>query len=110
VVGVLPEPGPDGVPPAEDPHAAPATKAAARSAAVVTRRIMKAACRELRTRRSRGSLVAVPGDSMTELDARAPVAGTVVGLRNHGLTITGTSLDVIFDRVGAAIVPAVPME
>ncbi len=32
------------------------------------------------------------------------------GLRNHGLTITGHSLDDIFDRVGAAIVPRVPME
>ena len=34
----------------------------------------------------------------------------VVGLRNHGLTITGHSLDDIFDRFGAAIVPRVPME
>jgi ribulose-5-phosphate 4-epimerase/fuculose-1-phosphate aldolase len=33
----------------------------------------------------------------------------VVGLRNHGLTITGHSLDEIFDRVGARIVPRVPM-
>jgi hypothetical protein len=31
-------------------------------------------------------------------------------LRNHGLTITGHSLDEIFDRVGPAIVPRVPME
>jgi ribulose-5-phosphate 4-epimerase/fuculose-1-phosphate aldolase len=34
---------------------------------------------------------------------------TVVGLRNHGLTITGHSLDDIFDRVGELIVPRVPM-
>ena len=34
----------------------------------------------------------------------------VVGLRNHGLTITGHSLDDIFDRVGSSIVPRVPME
>jgi ribulose-5-phosphate 4-epimerase/fuculose-1-phosphate aldolase len=34
----------------------------------------------------------------------------VVGLRNHGLTITGHSLDEIFDRVGASVIPRVPME
>jgi len=34
----------------------------------------------------------------------------VVGLRNHGLTITGSSLDEIFERVGAQITPRVPME
>ncbi|MXX54403.1 MAG: class II aldolase/adducin family protein [Gemmatimonadetes bacterium] len=33
----------------------------------------------------------------------------VVGLKNHGLTITGTSLDEIFERVGARIVQTVPM-
>jgi ribulose-5-phosphate 4-epimerase/fuculose-1-phosphate aldolase len=33
----------------------------------------------------------------------------IVGLRNHGLTITGHSLDDIFDRVGDHIVPRVPM-
>ena len=33
----------------------------------------------------------------------------VVGLKNHGLTITGTSLDEIFDRVGDRIVTTVPM-
>jgi len=49
--------------------------------------------------------------SVADLVRRAPdPARAVVGLRNHGLTITGTSLDDIFDRVGAAIVPAVPME
>jgi ribulose-5-phosphate 4-epimerase/fuculose-1-phosphate aldolase len=36
-------------------------------------------------------------------------ARAVVGLRNHGLTITGHSLDEIFDRVGDLIVPNVPM-
>jgi hypothetical protein len=41
--------------------------------------------------------------------ARDP-SRAVVGLRNHGLTITGHSLDDIFDRFGAAIVPRVPME
>jgi hypothetical protein len=34
----------------------------------------------------------------------------VVGLRNHGLTITGHSLDEIFDRVGDSILNRVPME
>jgi len=34
----------------------------------------------------------------------------VVGLRNHGLTITGHSLDEIIERAGAKIVPKVPME
>jgi ribulose-5-phosphate 4-epimerase/fuculose-1-phosphate aldolase len=37
-------------------------------------------------------------------------ARAVVGLRNHGLTITGVSLDEIFDRVGSSILPRVPME
>ena len=40
--------------------------------------------------------------------ARIP-SRAVVGLRNHGLTITGHSLDEIFDRVGDDIVPRVPM-
>ena len=34
----------------------------------------------------------------------------VVGLRNHGLTITGPSLTEIFARVGSRITPRVPME
>ena len=34
----------------------------------------------------------------------------VVGLKNHGLTITGTSLDEIFERVEDHIVPTVPMD
>ncbi len=33
----------------------------------------------------------------------------VVGLKNHGLTITGVSLDEIFERVGDQIVQTVPM-
>jgi hypothetical protein len=49
--------------------------------------------------------------SVAELVRRAPdPARAVVGLRNHGLTITGSSLDEIFDRVGARILPRVPME
>ena len=49
--------------------------------------------------------------SVADLVRTAPdPARAVVGLRNHGLTITGHTLDEIFDRVGAAIVPRVPME
>ena len=33
----------------------------------------------------------------------------VVGLKNHGLTITGRSLDEIFDRTAGKILPSVPM-
>jgi hypothetical protein len=49
--------------------------------------------------------------AVADLVRRAPdPTRAVVGLRNHGLTITGHSLDEIFDRVGDAIVPRVPME
>ncbi len=34
----------------------------------------------------------------------------VVGLKNHGLTITGRSLEEIFDRIEGRILPQVPME
>jgi ribulose-5-phosphate 4-epimerase/fuculose-1-phosphate aldolase len=48
--------------------------------------------------------------SVADLVRAAPDPGhAVVGLRNHGLTITGSSLDEIFERVGADIVPRVPM-
>jgi len=49
--------------------------------------------------------------SVADLVRRAPdPSRAVVGLRNHGLTITGSSLDEIFDRVGDRIVRNVPME
>jgi ribulose-5-phosphate 4-epimerase/fuculose-1-phosphate aldolase len=49
--------------------------------------------------------------SVADLVRRAPdPSRAVVGLRNHGLTITGHSLDEIFDRVGAKVIPRVPME
>jgi len=49
--------------------------------------------------------------AVAELVSDAPdPAHAVVGLRNHGLTITGSSLDEIFERVGARITPRVPME
>ena len=34
---------------------------------------------------------------------------TVIGLKNHGLTITGKSLEDIFDRIEGRIIPQVPM-
>jgi hypothetical protein len=34
----------------------------------------------------------------------------VVGQRNHGLTITGHSLDEIFERIDGRIVRKVPMD
>jgi hypothetical protein len=33
----------------------------------------------------------------------------VVGLRNHGITATGESLDEILDRIEPRVVPQVPM-
>lgn len=36
-------------------------------------------------------------------------AHAVIGLKNHGVTITGTSLDEIFDRIRGKIIPQVPM-
>ncbi len=49
--------------------------------------------------------------SVAELVRRRPdPSRAVVGLRNHGLTITGESLEEIFDRVGDLIVPRVPMD
>jgi ribulose-5-phosphate 4-epimerase/fuculose-1-phosphate aldolase len=51
------------------------------------------------------------GTAVADLVRHAPdPSRAVVGLRNHGLTITGHSLDEIFDRVGAHIVPRVPMD
>jgi ribulose-5-phosphate 4-epimerase/fuculose-1-phosphate aldolase len=41
--------------------------------------------------------------------ASADPVHAVVGQRNHGMTITGETLDEIFDRVGDKILPRVPM-
>jgi ribulose-5-phosphate 4-epimerase/fuculose-1-phosphate aldolase len=50
------------------------------------------------------------GSAVADLVRRDPDPGrAVVGLRNHGLTITGRDLDDIFERVGDKIVPQVPM-
>ncbi|HEX6139181.1 MAG TPA: class II aldolase/adducin family protein [Candidatus Limnocylindria bacterium] len=47
---------------------------------------------------------------VAELVRRAPdPAHAVIGLKNHGLTITGDSLDEILERVGPSIVRRVPM-
>jgi hypothetical protein len=48
---------------------------------------------------------------VAELVAAAPdPARAVVGLKNHGLTITGRSLADIFERIDGKILPQVPME
>jgi ribulose-5-phosphate 4-epimerase/fuculose-1-phosphate aldolase len=49
--------------------------------------------------------------SVAELVRSAPdPSRAVVGQRNHGLTITGHSLDEIFERVGEKIIRNVPMD
>jgi ribulose-5-phosphate 4-epimerase/fuculose-1-phosphate aldolase len=49
--------------------------------------------------------------SVAELVRAAPDPGrAVVGQRNHGLTITGHSLDEIFERIDGRIVRKVPMD
>jgi hypothetical protein len=48
--------------------------------------------------------------AVSELVRRAPdPSRAVVGLRNHGLTITGHSLPEIFERMEGRIIPQVPM-
>jgi ribulose-5-phosphate 4-epimerase/fuculose-1-phosphate aldolase len=50
-------------------------------------------------------------ESVAELVRQAPdPSRAVVGQRNHGLTITGHSLDEIFDRINGKIVRKVPMD
>ena len=50
-------------------------------------------------------------ESVAELVRRAPdPSRAVVGQRNHGLTITGHSLDEIFERIDGHIVRKVPMD
>jgi ribulose-5-phosphate 4-epimerase/fuculose-1-phosphate aldolase len=49
-------------------------------------------------------------DAVAELVRAAPDPGrAIVGLKNHGLTITGPSLEEIFERVGPHIQRQVPM-
>ena len=48
--------------------------------------------------------------AVAELVRQAPDPGrAVIGLRNHGLTITGPSLDEIFDRIEGRLIRQVPM-
>jgi ribulose-5-phosphate 4-epimerase/fuculose-1-phosphate aldolase len=47
---------------------------------------------------------------VAELVRHAPdPARAVIGLKNHGLTITGVSIEEIFERIDGMIVPQVPM-
>src|SRR5690606_14040940 len=49
-------------------------------------------------------------EAVAELVRQAPdPSQAVIGLRNHGLTVTGRSLDDIFDRLEGRIVRQVPM-
>jgi ribulose-5-phosphate 4-epimerase/fuculose-1-phosphate aldolase len=49
--------------------------------------------------------------SVADLVRRSPdPSRAVVGQRNHGLTITGLSLDEIFERVDGRLVRTVPMD
>jgi ribulose-5-phosphate 4-epimerase/fuculose-1-phosphate aldolase len=48
---------------------------------------------------------------VAEIVAREPdPSRTVVGLKNHGLTITGRSLEDIFQRIEGRVIPHVPMD
>lgn len=50
-------------------------------------------------------------ESVAEIvDQAEDPSRTVVGLKNHGLTITGRSLEGIFERIEGKIIPQVPME
>lgn len=50
------------------------------------------------------------GEAMSELFRRDPhPERTVIGLRNHGITATGPSLDDILDRLDGRVITTVPM-
>jgi ribulose-5-phosphate 4-epimerase/fuculose-1-phosphate aldolase len=50
------------------------------------------------------------GVAVAEIVRRSPdPVHAVVGLKNHGLTITGESLDEIFERVGSRLLRQIPM-
>jgi hypothetical protein len=50
-------------------------------------------------------------EEVAALVARAPdPSRTVVGLKNHGLTITGRTLDDIFERIDGRLIRTIPME
>ncbi len=51
------------------------------------------------------------GKAVADIVRKAPdPSRAVVGLKNHGITVTGRSLDEIFERVGDRIQRVVPME
>ncbi|HEX3723819.1 MAG TPA: class II aldolase/adducin family protein, partial [Nitrolancea sp.] len=48
--------------------------------------------------------------AVAELVREAPnPSQAIIGLKNHGVTITGTSMDEIFERIDGKIIPQVPM-
>jgi len=48
--------------------------------------------------------------AVAELVREAPnPSRAIIGLKNHGVTITGTSMDEIFERIDGKIIPQVPM-
>ncbi len=48
--------------------------------------------------------------AVAELVRQAPdPSRAIIGLKNHGVTITGTSMDEIFERIEGKIIPHVPM-
>lgn len=50
------------------------------------------------------------GEAVAQIVDRSPdPSRCVVGLKNHGLTITGHSLDEIFERIDGRVQPVVPM-
>lgn len=50
------------------------------------------------------------GEAVAEKVRRAPdPAGVVIGLKNHGLTITGPTLDDIFNRIEGKLLKQIPM-
>ncbi len=50
------------------------------------------------------------GKAVADIVREAPEPGrTVVGLKNHGLTITGASMDEIFERIDGRLLKYVPM-
>jgi rhamnose utilization protein RhaD (predicted bifunctional aldolase and dehydrogenase) len=50
-------------------------------------------------------------DEVAELVRQADdPTSAVIGLKNHGLTITGRSVEHIFERIEDKILPQVPME
>jgi ribulose-5-phosphate 4-epimerase/fuculose-1-phosphate aldolase len=43
------------------------------------------------------------------VDAEPEPGHAIIGLRNHGITVTGASLEEILDRIEPRVLPQVPM-